>query len=134
MTASARQHGLQTQSSAEKLGPAPTEQFKVELTSCLALVAPAGMTEENRRDWLGVAWRTLEHLPSDLLAIGCAEARKSCDHPAKIVPTILAATERQMRWRRNAVNDTGEAKRLPRPAYCTPAEAAQILKEYGLRK
>lgn len=132
MTASARQRGLQTQSSAEKLAPAPTEQFKVELTSCLALVAPAGMTEENRRDWLAVAWQTLKHLPSDLLSIGCAEARKSCDHPAKIVPTILATTERQMRWRRDAVRDT-EQPRLPRPAYCTPAEAAQILKEYGLK-
>ena len=90
------------------------------------------MTEEAKRDWLRVAWDTIGHLPPDALEAGCREARKTCDHPSKIVPTILATTEQRMKWRRNAVRDTDQP-RLPRPAYCTPAEAAQILKEYGLK-
>lgn len=59
------------------------------------------MSEENRRDWLAVAWGTLKNLPADLLSQGCAEARKTCDHPAKIVPTIVAATEGELERRRD---------------------------------
>lgn len=86
--------------SLDSLRPATEDDFRRELTACLALVAPAGMTEENRRDWLAVAWGTLKHMPPDLLRQGCAKARKSCDHPAKIVPTIIADTEEQLRRRR----------------------------------
>lgn len=73
--------------------------FRNELTACLALTAPAGMTEEGRRDWLMVAWDSLKHLPPDLLAVGAKAARQKCDHPSKIVPTIIAETAERMRWR-----------------------------------
>jgi N-acetyl-beta-hexosaminidase len=130
-TGSVQRHEQRSPSSA--LEPASREQFAVELTSCLALVAPVGMTEEAKRDWLRVAWETVGHLPSDVLEAACLEARKSCDHPSKIVPAILSASEQRMRWRREAVRDQSDNLRLPKPAYCTPAEAAAILKEYGLR-
>jgi hypothetical protein len=90
------------------------------------------MTEEAKRDWLRVAWETVGHLPADVLAAGCMEARKTCDHPSKIVPAILNASEQRMKWRRDAARDTGQP-RLPRPDYCTPTQAAEILKEFGLR-
>src|SRR5438874_8822984 len=64
--------------------------FRNELTACLTLVAPVGMTEEAKRDWLAVAWDTLRHIPPSILANGAAAARKVCDHPSKIVPTIIA--------------------------------------------
>lgn len=63
------------------------------------------MTEEAKRDWLKVAWAELKHLPADVLAAGCSEARKTVDHPAKIVPAIIEATAQAMRWRKGAVND-----------------------------
>lgn len=88
--------------------------FRNELTACLALVVPVGMTEEGRREWLSVAWATLGHLPPDLLAIGCKAARQSCDHPSKIVPAIIAETEQQMHWRRNA-GSAPTATLLPAP-------------------
>lgn len=94
-----------------RLEPATSDQFRNELTACLALVAPAGMTEEGRRDWLAVAWATLKHLPADVLAVGCQKARQTCDHPAKIVPAILEATNEMMRWRRESVGPTA----LPPP-------------------
>lgn len=130
VTASAPQPERRVTSSG--LEPATREQFAVELTSCLALVAPVGMTEEARREWLSVAWATLKHLPPDILARGCREARLKCDHPAKIVPTIIDETRQAMVWRREGARWDGPTPRLPRPDYCTPAQAAEILREFGL--
>lgn len=80
--------------------PASAEIFRNELTACLALVAPAGMSEEARGEWLAVAWETLKDLPPDILAAGCRRARETCDHPSKIVPTIIAETEGWLTTRR----------------------------------
>lgn len=78
--------------SLERLQPASPEMFRDELTSCLILVAPVGMTEEAKREWLAVAWQTLNDFPADMLAAGCQKARETCDHPSKIVPAIVAET------------------------------------------
>lgn len=86
--------------------PASSETFRNELTACLALVAPVGMTEEAKRDWLAVAWGTLKHLPPDLLSRGCMVARQTCDHPSKIVPTIVAETDKAMEMRRDVARYT----------------------------
>lgn len=130
--ASAPRQGQASPSSAG-LEPATAEQFRNELVACLALVAPVGMTEESRRDWLAVAWGTLKHLPADLLAIGCKAARETCDHPSKLVPAILQATEQSMRWRKDAARENTDSPRLASPDFCTPAEADAILRQYGLK-
>jgi hypothetical protein len=83
------------------LTPATAAEFRNELTACLALVVPVGMSEEARRDWLTVAWGTLKFWPVDLLRIGCEEARRTCDHPAKIVPAIVEATQDSLERRRD---------------------------------
>lgn len=119
--------------SLERLRPASPADFRNELTACLTLVAPVGMTEEAKRDWLAVAWSTLQHLPPDVLSSGCRTARETCDHPSKIVPAILAATKQTMGWRHEAARESGDAPRLPKPNYITPAEASSILKEFGLK-
>jgi len=119
------------------LEPATSVQFRDELTACLALVAPVGMTEEARAEWLAVAWETLRHLPADMLRHGARKARERCDHPSKIVPTILAETSDWMASRRKVAADA----RGERPAgliedrsqYCSPEEAAKIMEEFGLR-
>lgn len=118
------------------LQPATREEFGVELTACLALVVPVGMTEESRREWLSVAWQTLRHLPSDLLSAGCIEARKTADHPSKIVPAIIAYAEPRIETRKRISRDYPIAlpePERPDPNYCTPEEAAEILREYGLK-
>ncbi len=97
------------------LQPAASEQFAAELTSCLALVVPVGMTEEARREWLAVAWATLKHLPPDLLAQGCAEARKTADHPSKIVPTITTYAEPRLRDRSRFEREYPSQVCLPPP-------------------
>jgi hypothetical protein len=119
---------------SERLAPADRTTFRNELTACLALVAPVGMTEEARRDWLAVAWGTLKHLPSDLLTFGCQKARETCDHPAKIVPAIVEATRESMKFRKNVGQEAIPEARRIEPKYVTPEEATAILKEFGLKK
>jgi hypothetical protein len=104
--------------------------FRNELTACLTLVAPVGMTEESRRDWLAVAWDTLKHIPPDILTIGASKARRLCDHPSKIVPTIIAQTTDLMRWQRNT---RAAPVALIEPRYVSPEEARAILNEVGLK-
>lgn len=126
----------QRSQSLDRLKPATNETFRNELTACLALVVPVGMTEEGRREWLSVAWQTLKHLPSDLLSIGCNEARKTADHPSKIVPAIIGYAQERLEARRRIERDYPlalPAPERPEPNYCTPEEAAQILKQYGLK-
>jgi hypothetical protein len=92
------------------------------------------MTEEAKRDWLAVAWGTLKHLPADILAIGCKAAREKCDHPSKIVPTVLAETKEMLSWRRDVAREAGEpVQSLPKPDICSPEEARAILEEFGLK-
>jgi hypothetical protein len=107
--------------------------FRNELTACLALVAPVGMTEESRGEWLAVAWDTLKHIPPDILEIGSRKAREKCDHPAKVVPTIIAETASAMGLRSRM--SEWDRPQLPAPErdICTPEEARAILEEVGLK-
>lgn len=97
------------------LEPAPREDFARELTKCLSLVAPVGMDENARTEWLAAAWETVQHLPADLLAIGAAHARKVADHPSKIVPAIIAETEELLKCRRESAKKPGQPC-LPAPS------------------
>jgi hypothetical protein len=93
------------------------------------------MTEEARREWLAVAWATLGHLPGDLLASGARKARETCDHHAKIVPTIIEETKQWMSYRRDAAREDHyrDAPALPKPDYIAAEEARKILEELGLK-
>jgi len=91
------------------------------------------MSEEARGEWLAVAWATLRHLPADLLAMGCARARQTCDHHARIVPAIVAETRHALERRREALRpEPPPAHRLAPPDICTPEQARAILEEFGL--
>lgn len=110
--------------------------FRNELTACLALTAPVGMTEESRREWLAIAWDTLNDIPPDILAIGARAARKKCDHPCKIVPTIVAECAEMLSWRSMVRRPVEEVRQIaaPEPNYCTPEEAKAILDELGIKR
>lgn len=119
--------------SERSLAPAGAEQFQRQLTACLALCSPSGMSEDDRREWLRAAWGALHGIPADLLKRGCAEARRRADHPAKIVPIIMAEVEDA--WRRRKAGDV-RSEPAPAPAEdfvrCTPEEAAAIRAEFGI--
>jgi hypothetical protein len=118
------------------LAPATSTQFRDELTACLVLVAPVGMTEEAKAEWLAIAWQTVRDLPADLLSAGCAEARKTADHPSKIVPAIMGYAGERLQSRKRISRDyplSLPAAERSEKDICTPEQAAEILKEFGLK-
>lgn len=122
------------------LTPARREQFRDQLTACLTLVAPSGMAPADRDEWLRTAWITVQHLPADLLVRGCDVARRTCDHPSKIVATVMREVDTTMAQRRKdlakvkalVASVKPEREALPDDGRCDPAAAAAILAEFGL--
>jgi hypothetical protein len=96
------------------------------------------MTEADRAEWLRVARITLSGIPADLLEMGCKAAREKCDHPAKIVPTILAETKASWESRRRHLRELREQATPPppriAPQYVTAEQAATILREIAEEK
>jgi hypothetical protein len=74
-------------------------EFAANMVPCLDLVAPVGMTTEDRRTWLNAAFLALDGIPVALLKRGCEAAMRRADHPAKIVAIIHAEVEQAWRWR-----------------------------------
>jgi len=126
----------QTTQLPTSLQPATKDEFRTELTSCLVLTAPTGMTKEDRNEWLRVAWGTLRDLPPDILAAGCKAARETCDHPSKIVPTIMKEAGPWMAMRRRSSTPIESAllpaPQIEEPDYITPEQMAEIRKEFGI--
>ena len=135
MTGSARPPAPRT-SFSPGLRPASGTQVRDELTACLALVAPAGMSQESRGEWLASAWATLGHLPADLLALGCRKARETCDHHARIVPVVIAETRYALERRREAEREAGRpaiprAHSRPRQPVLTPRRPSAASRPSG---
>lgn len=101
--------------------------------ACLTLVAPSGMTSEDRTAWVAVARTTLSGIPGDLLQRGCRVARERCRFPSEIVPTILE----EVRWAWD--NRRGQLARFtpstyqlpppePEPGYVAAQEVRKLIK------
>lgn len=90
------------------------------------------MTESARTEWFKVARGTVGHLPIDLLRIGCDHARKVADHPAKIIPAIIADTADLLAQRRRNAQPERRDQPQIEARYCEPKAAEQILRDYGL--
>lgn len=86
--------------SPARLAPPPIGEVVARLTTCLALVRPAGMSDQAVEEWLRVAAQEVCYLPADLLAEGCAAARRTCTLPGQIIPAIIKATDERMKDRR----------------------------------
>ena len=111
--------------------------FAAAIGPCLALTAPSGMGEAERRAWLQAAFAALNHLPLDLIEKGAAEARRTADHPSKIVPAIIAATEREVAWRRRnqhprSPGDLHSTLPAPGQEIATPDEVEAICKQFAV--
>ena len=95
---------------ANELLPATPQQAVALLTSCLALVRPVGMPENEAEDWLAVALGEVASYPADVLAIGASEARRTSTHHAQIVPTICREADAIMAQRLRIA-------RMPKPVW-----------------
>jgi hypothetical protein len=127
---------LQPWQTSRGIQPATSRQFLAELGACLTLVAPTGMAEDDRVEWLKVARMTLGDVPADLLERGCAVARRTCDHPSKIVPTILGEIGTALAWRKqNFVRESGPPKLAPppppEPEYVDPKAIRALINKIG---
>ena len=98
-----------------------------ELSACLALVRPAGMTEDMATEWLAVAASTLTGLSEHELDKGFRKARLECSHHSQIVPTVMKANAEAIAYRKQM-----DALRWDRPAHRdTPSLGYSGAKQIG---
>lgn len=79
--------------SASASRPVSAQEAVAQLTSCLCLVRPVGMTEQEAEDWLSVALGEVLHYPRSVFVTAAAHARRTCTHHAQIVPAIIRHCE-----------------------------------------
>ena len=129
MPSATPQHGLASLS--ERLRPATGQEGNTELLACLILVAPSGMTEDDRAAWLKAARMTLSGIPADLLKLGAKHARETCRFASEIVPAIIAVTKEIWAKRRRLAQGQRptDAPKLAPPNYVSAEEARQIIAE-----
>lgn len=92
------------------------------------------MSGDARKEWLAAAYRVIGHIPADILNHGAKKAMEQADHPSKIVPIIVRETKDWMGTRFDKF-EPSIVPMLPAPEpedYCTPDQAREILKEFGL--
>lgn len=102
--------------------------------ACLTLVAPSGMSAEDRDAWVKVARATLSGMPADLLATGCKKAREKCRFASEIVPTIMETVEVLWKARKRQLHEAQWAhlKHTPSlekpPEYVAAGEISKLIK------
>lgn len=98
------------------------------------------MQEGDRTAWYKAALMTIGDMPLLLLKQATAEARRVCDHPAKIVPFICKfqpdtarLAKENLRYARAAVENLHSA-RLPNrdPEYMTVQDLAEMKAELAI--
>ena len=120
-------------SAEQRISP---EDFSAALTPCLSLTGGVGMSRDERRIWLNAAYKALEGFTPADIQNGAAAAMLVADHPSKIVPSIVAAIEREKasRYQPMASIVRPDVRGLPAPGGERPTadEVAQISKRYGV--
>lgn len=67
----------------------PTD-FAKHVSPLLTLVAPTGMTQDERKGWMHAAFSALGDVNAGDLERAVSAAMRTVDHPSKIVPAIRA--------------------------------------------
>ena len=78
---------------SERLQPLKAAEVVTLLARSLALVRPTGMSDDAAHEWLTAAAAEVRHLPKGVLERAAEKARRTCTHPAQIVPAILNSSE-----------------------------------------
>lgn len=88
------------------------------------------MTVEDRSEWLAVAVDSVANWPREVLIAACQHARRTCQHPAQIVPTISTFAEQaDQDLRRDITRSTMPRLRLaplPPPQSVGPLTQEQV--------
>jgi hypothetical protein len=121
----------------DKYRQATPQEIITLLAPCLMLCAPSGMQEAERTAWYKAAIMTISDVPLQILRRACEQARRTCDHPAKIVPFICNFEPEAVRWSKEALRhaqaqvDNFNAPRIAKqePDYITADELAELKNE-----
>lgn len=95
------------------------------------------MQEAERTAWYKAAIMTINDIPLQILRRACEQARRTCDHPAKIVPFICNFELEAVRWSKEALRhaqaqvDNFHAPRIAKhePEYITADDLAELKAE-----
>lgn len=120
-----------------KYRPATTVEAIELLTPGLILCAPSGMQEGERTAWCKAALMTIGDIPLAVLRRATADARKACDHPAKIVPFICKYEQDAVEWANQSLRAArAKVKNLNapilekhEPEYMTAEDLAEMKRE-----
>lgn len=125
-----------------RLQPADAASFAGLIGSLLSITGGVGLSEDDRREWIKSAWVHLRDVPADLLERGCKVAGRYCDHPSKIVTTIIREIEAPLKERQRLRDEVAtslqhqdrepwEPTPFDKATRCTEEEAAAIMEEFG---
>lgn len=119
----------------ERMKPATQKAGTAELLACLTLVAPSGMTAEDRNAWVQVARETLRGIPADLLQRGCRKARETCRFASEVVPAIVSETRvewarrKRVEAERQALFENRNSPRLAKPEYVSADQVRKLVEQ-----
>lgn len=92
-----------------------------ELAACLTLVAPAGMSADDRAEWLKVARVTIGDVPQGAMQAACEQARRTVKRVSDLVPFIAEKVEGETwKLRSDLSNIRWQMDHPPRPALPPP--------------
>jgi hypothetical protein len=116
------------------LAPAEPEEILDMLMPVMALTGGAGMSPDDRREWMAAAIDALGAFPADGVSEALKQARLKCDHPSKVIPFVTEYCEDIVRWRTKNLERAYSSERVEQPAlvapgatFCTAEEAAEIV-------
>lgn len=94
-----------------------------ELAACLTLVAPAGMSADDRAEWLKVARMTIGDVAQGAMQTACEEARRTIKRVSDLVPFIAERVEEIDRQLHSSLsNIRWQMEHPPRPALPAPPQ------------
>lgn len=115
------------------LVPASAKTAVAELAACLTLVAPSGMSADDRTEWLKVARMAVGDVLEGPLHFACDEARKTCRFASEIVPLVIAKADEREAYLRDRINTLQwhlDNPPKPEPLRLAPEPRPLTLDEY----
>ena len=104
------------------LAPASPAFAAAHLSSCLTLVRPASMTDEQAEEWLAIGAQDLADFPEDVIEMACRHARRVCRFPSEVIPAAVAHCEETMRIRRREFRPRMAAEPVRKAVACEPLD------------
>lgn len=77
-------------------------------------------------EWITAAADTVRNVPADLLASACRKARAVCDHPSKVIPSIMQDIAAPKAERQRDLQEVRARMEPPKDKPVDPAERKAV--------